>query len=118
MTHTNPKVMAQEQDTIKEKLAEVNTAVDHFIKIAAQNAGNDLSAQQIDELGSIRNEAEKQLYQLLHAVKGPVQSVYSHAEQVGIEESLKSRDILMKRTECTYRSRSCAPRDGSLPYSA
>lgn len=84
MTHSSPEAISQQNAAIREQLSLVSSLVEQYTATTAANAGNSktLTVQEHGEQSRIHTAVVQETQKLLHAIKGPVDSVYSHFENV------------------------------------
>lgn len=82
-----PETIAQQNTAIKQALEETNALAERYSKISSRHA--DTSIQEPGEIGEVHTALSLQTAKLLRTVRGPVDMIFSHFENV-------SHGILLK----------------------
>lgn len=90
MAHNSPEAVAQQNAAMKSQLAHVSALVEDYTQISTENAGKSVSIEENGKQSAAHTAVVQETYKLLHAIKGPVDSVYSHFENVSLPFVLDS----------------------------
>lgn len=80
------QAVAQQNAAIKEQLARVSSLVAQYTTASAANAGKKtLTVEEQGEQSRNHTAVVQETHKLLHAIKGPVDTVYCHFENVSCQ---------------------------------
>ena len=77
-----PEAVAQQNAAIRAQLAHVTTLVEQYTSITAENAGKTLTIAENGRQSGVHTDVVRETYKLLHAIKGPLDTVFCHFENV------------------------------------
>lgn len=90
MAHNSPEAVAQQNAAMKSQLAHVSALVEDYTQISTENAGKSVSIEENGKQSAAHTAVVQETYKLLHAIKGPVDSVYSHFENVALTGAVRA----------------------------
>ncbi|KAL1966237.1 hypothetical protein VTN77DRAFT_4789 [Rasamsonia byssochlamydoides] len=82
MNQASPEEVSLQNAAIRQQLAHVTSLVEEYIEISTLNAGKTLTIQEHGEQSRIHTIVVQETYKLLHAIKGPLDTVFCHFENV------------------------------------
>jgi hypothetical protein len=82
MANNSPEAVAQQNAAMKAQLAHVTSLIEEYTRVSTGFAGKTLTVQEHGQQTGILNAAVRETNKLLHAVKGPLGTVYCHVENV------------------------------------
>ncbi|KAK2744921.1 hypothetical protein FQN55_006483 [Onygenales sp. PD_40] len=82
MVHNSPEAVAQQNAAMKAQLAHVTALVEEYCNISTAQAGKECTLEEKGKQSSDHTRIVQETHKLLHAIKGPLDTVFCHFENV------------------------------------